>query len=154
MRRVPPTASGIMTPLTSIGNTKASSVSHPCVMCNGCGKPPWPKLPNEKDENPPPDTCAPFSSCSELETLSQFDMTDAQRKHRWRKEGHASIWLAQLCRASGRFASCLGQRDQSPLLTRGDVSSNLSAQRGTIRGISGFLILRGDFGRVKMSRPI
>ncbi len=116
-------------------------------MCNGCGKPPWPKLPNEKDENPPPDTCAPFSSCSELETLSQFDMTDAQRKHRWRKEGHASIWLAQLCRASGRFASCLGQRDQSPLLTRGDVSSNLSAQRGTIRGISGFLILRGDFGR-------
>src|SRR5437016_7659838 len=93
MRRVPPTASGIMTPLTSIGNTKASSVSHPCVMCNGCGKPPWPKLPNEKDENPPPDTCAPFSSCSELETLSQFDMTDAQRKHRWRKEGHASIWL-------------------------------------------------------------
>ena len=107
-----------------------------------------------QDENPPPDTCAPFSSCSELETLSQFDMTDAQRKHRWRKEGHASIWLAQLCRASGRFASCLGQRDQSPLLTRGDVSSNLSAQRGTIRGISGFLILRGDFGRVKMSRPI
>ena len=51
MRRVPPIAWGTATPLTSIGNTKVSSVSHPCVMCNACGKWHCLKLPDEKDES-------------------------------------------------------------------------------------------------------
>src|SRR5438270_5848010 len=51
MRRVPPIAWGTATPLTSIGNTKVSSVSHPCVMCNACGKWHCLNLPDEKDES-------------------------------------------------------------------------------------------------------
>ena len=53
----------------------------PCATYNACGKRPWQALANEKDENSSPYTCIPFSGCSELETLSQFDITDAQRKH-------------------------------------------------------------------------
>ena len=38
---------GYHVPPTSIGSTKASSASHRCATCNGCGKRPWLSLANK-----------------------------------------------------------------------------------------------------------
>src|SRR5438270_6810826 len=49
MRPVRPIAWATMTPRTSIGSTKAASVSHPCATCNGCGKGRWQALANKRE---------------------------------------------------------------------------------------------------------